>query len=241
MRFNSDRKSDLIKSYQKEADKLNDKKDFEIADLEKSRLLFQKASILKKEPIPINVNVIAILSGISFDIKTLTRIDVIIKQIEKLLKDEIFYFVKPENLGVEIAILKWPDNDFNKELVKNAITILKNKKILPFSLNIFGIQVHTDGCIILRGLDERNQIYNLREELLHSCNGIPKKQSNWSHIPLGRILSPIGVDKMKELKQLISKINLELNFNINIDKIHLVRETQWYMEKKLYILTKELK
>ena len=46
---------------------------------------------------------------------------------------------------------------------------------------------------------------------------------------------------MKELKQLINKINLELNFNINIDKIHLVRETQWYMEKKAYILTKELK
>ena len=80
-----------------------------------------------------------------------------------------------------------------------------------------------------------------RKNLLENLDNIPNKQSNWSHIPLGRILEPIGVKNMSKFKTLITEINSELNHDILIDSVHIVHERKWYMEKKDYLYTKKLK
>jgi len=238
--FNEKHKLNLLKSYQEVGQLIDERKDFLKEELESSRLLFNKNSLENKKPIPIKVDVYAILSGISFDKKTTQKITSIINSIREILEGEDFYFVKSKNLGIEFAILKWPTDEVNHKLIKETESFLNKIKIPEFNLNILGIQSHTDGCIILKGVDHGREIFNLRKELKKKLHNLPIKQSNWAHIPLGRILSPIGKEKMVALKDKIHKLNLELNFNILIDKVHLVHETQWYMEDKRYILTKKL-
>ena len=230
--FNEKHKLSLLKSYHEVSKLMDERKDFLIEELESSRLLFKKNSFLNKKPITVKVDVYAILSGISFDEKTTQKIISIINSIKKILEGEDFYFVKPENLGIEYAILKWPKDEVNHELINETESFLNQIEIPRFNLNIIGIQLHTDGCVILKGVDHEREIFNFRKKLKSYLNNLPKKQSNWAHIPLGRILSPIGQEKMIALKDKIYKLNLELNFNIPIDKVHFVQEKQWYMVDK---------
>ena len=230
----------LKSSYLKVGKKIIEKKDFDIVDLEKSRRLFTAESLINRRPVPINVEVYAVLSGISFNANFLALMKVIHEKLHTVLEDALYYFVKPENLGVEFAVLKWPDDDYDESVVVSAIKVLESSKIKTFIHKIFGIQLHTDGTILFKGIDQNCTILNLRERLVNQISGIPKRQSEWAHIPLGRILSPIGKNKMKELKQVIEEIDNEIMFDIIVDAIHLVHEKQWYMEQKNYIYTKRL-
>ena len=95
---------------------------------------------------------------------------------------------KKREFRVEYAVLKWPDDPLNSSTVAQAENILQNYDSNKFILKIFGIQVHADGCIVLKGVDERREIFNLRKKIVNTINEIPKKQSNWAHIPLGENL-----------------------------------------------------
>ena len=230
----------LKNSYQKVSNKVIDQNDFKICDLEISRSFFKKKSLLNLEPEPIDVDVYAVLSGISFENNFLNFIEIILEKINLILIGHCYYLVKKENLGVEYAVIKWPDQTLNKKVLKESRKIIENSEIAPFFLKVFGIQLHPDGCIILKCVDERKEIFNLREKLINNVKGIPKKQSSWAHIPLGRILSPVGSETMKKLKRLITEIDNDINHNLLINSVHIVHEQQWYMEKKDYLFTKNL-
>ena len=57
----------LKKSYEKVGNEINNHDDFFNGDLLNSRKFFSKKSLQERKPIPIDVNVFAILSGISFE------------------------------------------------------------------------------------------------------------------------------------------------------------------------------
>lgn len=229
----------LKESYELVGSKINDKKDFDPANLKHSISLFENST--HNKPVPIEVDVYAILSGISFDENFLNYVSKIQKKIKKTLGNKRSYFVEPSNLGVEYAVLKWPDDVLHDNVLEDAKRILNEIEYTSFFLNVFGIQVHEDGCIILKCVDEDKLIFKLRDLLKLGIKNIPEKQSSWAHIPLGRILSPIGRDRMKELKHVISIIDNELNYNILINCVHLVHETKWYMEQKKYLVSKKFK
>lgn len=231
----------LEKSYQLVGSKINDIKDFNPDDLKGSRSLFNTKQANQKIFNPISVNVFAVLSGISFSEEFLQLIEKIQSNIKNIILDKDFYFVEPKNLGVEFAILKWPDDTLPTNSIEEATSILQDLNLKSFLLNIFGIQIHIDGCIILKCYDEDRSLFVVREKLLSGIKDIPSKQSNWAHIPLGRVLEPIGQSKMAQLKRLIQEIDVELDYKLLIDSIHLVHEKQWYMKDKDYIFTKELK
>ena len=213
--------------------------DFKKENLKSSRSLFLKDSILRKKPIPIDVDLYAILSGISFRKKDLEFLENIRNKIENILKEETFFLVKPKNMGVEYSILKWPEDKLDIEVLNRAKQVLQDWKEKPFFLTIFGIQLHLDGCIILKGIDTKNEIKDFRSMLKSKIKKIPDRQSEWTHIPLGRILAPIGKEKMKILKNFFHDLDKNLNYDLLIKEVHLVREKQWYMEKKTYLLTKK--
>ena len=231
----------LSLSYNEVGSKINQLSDFNIKDLEQSRSFFTRKSLSKKIPSPIDVDVYAILSGISFAKNFLDFIGDLYKDLSYILNGSCHYLVKKENLGVEYAVLKWPDDPLNSSTVAQAENILQNYDSNKFTLKIFGIQVHADGCIVLKGVDERREIFNLRKKIVNTINEIPKKQSNWAHIPLGRILEPIGADKMERLKRLIGESNNKLDYDLIIDKVHLVHEKKWYMEDKEYLCSINLR
>lgn len=240
MNLNEKHFKKLSSSYNIVGSKIKNLSDFRKNDLEQSRSFFTSSSLLNNSPDPIEVDVYAILSGISFPPSFLDFIENIYEDLSDILGKSCHYLVNKENLGVEYAVLKWPNDHQNLSIVSQATDILKHYQLNPFNLKIFGIQVHTDGCIVLKGVDEGQEIFALRKKIVDSIKEIPKKQSSWAHIPLGRILEPLGVKKMMALKSLISETNIKLDYDLIIDKIHLVHEKKWYMEKKEYIFSKLL-
>lgn len=231
----------LSESYDSVGNIVNEREDFKRSELKSSVAFFEKDSLELNNPIPRNVDVFAILSGISFEKSFLRLVEKIYSRLRKILENKIFYMVQPENLGVEYAILKWPSDTMDPTILDKSIELLREYKTSQFYLNVFGIQLHTDGCIILKCIDEKRTIFNIRKSLVENLENIPNKQSNWSHIPIGRVLAPIGADNMSKLKILIAEINNELNYDILIDSVHIVHERKWYMENKDYLYTKKLK
>lgn len=227
----------LNQSYKKVSNLSSNLEDFDQKNLIASQELFKKGS---KGPSPIEVEVFAILSGISFEENFIKSITPVIESIRKILYLKDFYLVKPENLGVEYAVLKWPEDDLDAQLLKQAKEAIASSDLSKFKLKVYGMQLHVDGCIILKCIDENQSIFKFRDYLKENTDNLPIKQSNWVHIPLGRILSPIGEEAMSKLKKFILNCENTLNYDIEIDALHLVHEKKWYMEKKDYLLTKSL-
>jgi hypothetical protein len=239
--FDKDHFSYLKDSYLEAGYKINDRDDFTLTELKSSLSLFHQESPLEFMARPIDVDVFAVLAGISFENTFLSLIDSIHIRLLEIIKGNRFYLVEPKNLGVEYAVLKWPKDKHDPKIIDQALNILEEFNGTAFYLKVFGIQVHTDGCIILKCVDERKSIFKLRQTFMSCVENIPKKQSNWVHIPLGRILSPIGKSVMDDLKALVTEIDNELDYDIFIEHIHVVHEKIWYMEKKSYLSTKKLK
>lgn len=233
--------ADLLESYESVGSLIQQRTDLKKEDLASSRSFFLDESLAKKNPVPAEVDVFAILSGISFYEESQLYIKSIIHDLEKLLDDETFYFVQPKNLGVEYAVIKWPEDSFSEDLIERTLNFLDRWDGNSFHLRIEGIQIHLDGCIVLRGIDLGSEIFKFRKKLFSEINGLPLKQSNWAHVPLGRILAPVGQDKMTQIKKTTQELNKKMKHEILIDKIHLVNEKRWYMEEKNYLLTKTLK
>ena len=74
---------------------------------------------------------------------------------------------KREFRAVEYAVLKWPDDPLNSSTVAQAENILQNYDSNKFTLKIFGIQVHADGCIVLKGVDEKRNIQSEKKDCKH--------------------------------------------------------------------------
>jgi hypothetical protein len=80
----------------------------------------------------------------------------------------------------------------------------------------------------------------IREFLKEKLTNIPQKQSEWCHIPLGRILEPVSTEIFKKLREIYYSEDDFCSFEVPIKEFHIVHETQWYMEDKNIIETFEL-
>ena len=114
--------------------------------------------------------------------------------------------------------------------------------IAPFLFSVFGIQINPDGCVVAKGYDEGAAIFRVREELKASLSFFPKRQSGWAHIPLGRILEPVGEEKFSKLKFLIGEIGQKFIFEHTLTSASLFMKRVGIWKKKLsywkLILTK---
>ena len=65
-----------------------------------------------------------------------------------------------------------------------------------------GVDVIVTGGIA-KGYDEKGMIFKIRKHLQNNLRFLPKKQSGWAHIPIDRILEPIGSKKFTILCQIL--------------------------------------
>ena len=225
----------LTKSYDKVSNNFFLKDDFMENDLKNSINLFTDESLNKKKPRPKRLNVYALLSGISFDCALKEKLFKIQNTIRTIIPSNLAYFVDPDNLGLEHCVFKWPDEkwDIYKENSIKKLLDLYNFK--TFNLEIIGIQIHSDGCIIAKGYDPSLEMTQIRNFFKKNLNFLPIKQSEWSHIPLGRILEPIGKEKYKILKGFVKANNKKIISSYKIENYKFVYEKRWYMEEKKII------
>lgn len=223
--------SSLNESYDRVGQETWKNKDFNSSSLEVSRSLFTEDSLIKRNPKPKNLEVYALLSGLPFDGGFSRELVKVQKEIDQVLDGSLRYWVLQDNLGLEYCVFKWPEYDWNKEwegqIYNNIPRINK-----PFRFVVFGIQINPDGCIIAKGFDEGEAIFKLRKKIKDRLDFLPDRQSSWAHIPLGRILEPIGEYKFSKLAKLCKELSSVYIASCEIKTLKFVHETQWYMEKK---------
>jgi hypothetical protein len=226
----------LEKSYKKVGELTWLNNDFTNSSLQVSRGFFTDESLLLGSPIPKELDVYALLSGISFPAECSDKLANIQQSIDSIIGDSLHYWVKPLNFGMEYCVFKWPEDSWNDSWLPIIEKELNSLDTIPFYLNIHGIQINADGCVVAKGYDETGMIFKIREQLKANLEFLPRKQSNWAHIPIGRILEPIGSSKFLKLKAFIDKLNNTSISSVKIDSAKFVHETRWYMEERLTML-----
>ncbi len=211
-------------------------KDFLLDNLLSSRKLFTDKSLKIRSPRPKNLEVYALLSGLPFDGAFTNSLISVQSKISEILKDSLHYWVKPVNFGVEHCVFKWPDqkwdNSWNSIINQNLLSLNRGQS---FKYYVYGIQINPDGCVVAKGYDEGEVIFKNRDRLKSNLNFLPDRQSGWAHIPLGRILEPVGSLKFIELKNLIDRISESMIASTQLHSIKFVHEKRWYMEERTII------
>jgi hypothetical protein len=228
----------LSESYDRVGQETWEGKDFNRSSLEVSRDLFTEDSLIKRNPRPKNLEVYALLSGLPFEGNFSKELVKVQKEIDRVLSGSLRYWVLEENLGLEYCVFKWPEGSWNKdwesEIYSNLPKIEKTFKFV-----IFGIQINPDGGLVAKGFDEDGEIFKFRNRIKEKLGFLPKRQSSWAHVPLGRILEPLGEDKFSKLAKLCKELSSVYITSCRIGSVKFIHEKQWYMEER--VLLKEYK
>ena len=209
--------------------------DFLESNLEVSRKLFTPESLNNRRPRPEKLEVYALLSGLSFEVNFTEKLVEVQRQISEILDDFLHYWVEPANFGVEYCVFKWPTDTWNEKWIETIKDVLASIGQASFHFNIGGVQINPDGCVVAKGFDEGAAIFQIRNQMKEKIPFLPAKQSGWAHVPLGRILEPIGAERFEKLAELINGFSDSPIATTEIKSLKFVHETRWYMEQK-YIL-----
>lgn len=211
--------------------------DFIQSNLDLSRNLFTAESLALRKPIPKSLEVYALLSGLPFSNAFCSKLVSIQQDISEIINNKLHYWVKPQNFGVEYCVFKWPNDKWDESwypIIMNELSLLDDTS---FQFFIQGIQVNPDGCVIARGYDKDGIIFNIRKLLKKNISFLAEKQSAWSHVPLGRILEPIGSKEFGDLKLFVEELYNVIIALEEINTVKFVHETRWYMEEKSILST----
>lgn len=230
--YSSNTNEELNKAYDLVGNLTWVRTDFEYDNLKTSRALFYEDSLKTDSPTPKKLEVFALLSGISFGKKFRDELNKIQLEISRLLGSSMHYLVKPKNLGVEYCVFKWPEDQWDNTKIPIIIDMIENISIVPFQFVVRGIQINPDGCIVAKGFSEHNSVFRIRSHCRANIEFLPKRQSGWAHVPLGRVLEPLGLEKFRRLKSLTQKYHDIEICSETINSLKLVHEKQWYMEDK---------
>ena len=202
-------------------------------NLEHSNSFFE---LKKKVIIPKRLEVLALLSGLPFSKILTNKILSTQKEIGEIIGKKKYYWVKKNNLGIEYCVFKWPEQKLNQTDFKKILKFISKLNIEKFNIFFDGCQLNPDGCIVVKGFDISNNIVNLRRLISKNINFLPKKQSKWFHIPIGRILQPVVKKKFLQLKKFFKRNNQGWKHYEKIKNIKLIHEYQWYMSDKKILL-----
>ena len=221
-------------NYDEVSSKTWNSKDLKKKNLKNSVSLFEYKN---KNIIPKRLEVIALLSGLPFSRKLTNKIISTQKKINLITRGIDQYWVKKNNLGLEYCVFKWPHDNVEKIKIQEISNFISKLNIPKFHVLFDGCQLNPDGCVVVRGYDVSKKIYYLRNLVKNNISNIPKKQSSWYHIPIGRILEPVGSDNFKKLKNFFYKNFEGWNHLEEIKNLKLIHEFQWYMETRKTLIS----
>lgn len=206
--------------------------DFRESNLESSRSLFTPESLVARRPRPKDLEVFALLSGLPFRRDFTEKLVDVQQRISALLGERLHYWVAPANLGVEYCVFKWPADSWKEErlgVIQDALASIRQPS---FRFSIGGVQINPDGCVVAKGFDQDAVLFRIREQVKLEIPFLSAKQSGWAHVPMGRILEPLGVQRFAKLAHLMRTMSDLPIATTEIDSMKLVHETRWYMEAK---------
>jgi len=223
---------ELINSYDLRFNEVCCKKFLTTKDISSSQKFFEEDSLIKKNPMPKKLDVYCLVSGLPFDGKFINHIKKIQLNLKSILSSSNYYLVEPENLAVEYIVLKWPENKLEEKIIAQTINELKNIKEKRFKLKSYGFQFHSDGAIIMRCIDQDQMLQKIRSKFISAINNLPQKQSNWCHVPIGRILDSIDNDTFRQLLEFSKQTQSNMREETLIEDIKLIHEHRWYQTNR---------
>jgi hypothetical protein len=224
--------SSLKEDYQAVGDRTWLDRDFSDANLDRSRELFTPESLTARDPRPKQLEVFALLSGLPFRAEFTDKLVEVQGAISAILGERLHYWVAPANLGVEYCVFKWPTGTWDAAWRDAVNAVLASIREPSFRFDIGGVQVNPDGCVVARGFDEGSVLFRIRAHMRANISFLPPKQSGWAHVPLGRILEPLGVERFANLARLVATLSDKLIASTEIQSLKFIHETRWYMEEK---------
>jgi hypothetical protein len=202
--------------------------DFQLADLSASLNLFEWEDFTRTSIEPKHFEVYALVSGLPFSLEFQNYIVRIQNEIDGLIGDAVRYWVEPANLGIEYCVFKWPNDPVLSTIVDNVNASLDGLTFQSYDLSFNGIQINKDGCIILKGFSE--DVLRIRADVKARYPGLPSRQSNWAHVPIGRLLQPVGSTVFSKLKKYVRYSQDQHSITEYVSNVKFVHETQWYMK-----------
>jgi hypothetical protein len=230
-----DHVAELRRSYEDVGNRTWLTPDFLEVNLETSRELYTPESLIARQPRPKQLDVVALVGGLPFDADFANQLLEVQLTISRLLGDRLHYWVARGNLGVEYCVFKWPAGPWKDEWLVEIRDVLTAIRQPAFTLDIRGVQINPDGCVVAKGFDEGSGLFQIRERLKADVHFLPRRQSGWAHVPLGRILEPLGASTFGRLAELVSTIDNRPIASTTIRSMKLVHETRWYMEEKIIL------
>lgn len=153
-----------------------------------------------------------------------------------LLGNPISYGVKPRNRHIEIFLFQRPEELFLQEQIQAGIksSLSMSRGLPPFKISFRYPFIAPDGTIVVPGFEDAGVIEGFRSKLREKLSVYPKKQSQWLHISLGRILEPLDEVRMAPLLH-----HMESNWGKVIGEVT-VNTLLWTWEKQWYMVDKEI-
>ena len=202
-------------------------------DIASSAVLFKPESIKSGNPVPKRLDVYCIVAGLPLPEAITNYLQSIKLTISSILGDIPHYLVEDGNHGIELAVLKWPNETLQSNLVQDCVGFFDRHPFAVITCETYGIQVHSDGCIILKSVDKEGGFRALRKSLLAEVGSMPSRQSSWVHIPIGRILGPVPSEVLEQLKCFCDQTSLQENLRFKISEFKLIHERQWYQVDRI--------
>ena len=225
----------LRSDYKAVGDRTWSDRDFSEENLARSRDLFTPESLAARKPRPKRLEVFALLSGLPFGVEFTDKLVEVQRTISAVLGERLHYWVVPANLGVEYCVFKWPSDQWDTSWNGVVNEQLASVRELAFRFDIGGVQINPDGCVVAQGFDEGSALFRIRARIRANIAFLPQKQSGWAHVPLGRILEPLGAERFAKLARLVATLSDQPIASTQIQSLKFVHETRWYMEEKTVV------
>jgi hypothetical protein len=198
-------------------------------DVAASRFFFD---LHKEQPIPKRFDTYALLCGLPFSQSVQSALESCWQQCLSVLYHPLAYGVSPANRHTEIFLFQRPEEMFSREQVQAGIqaSLLVARETRPFRIVFRHPFLTPDGTIVAPGFDEpAGTVDALRARLQQTVTACPKKQSQWLHVSLGRILEPIAEKRLRPLLDRMQSLWGELIDEAVVGEFLWIWEKQWYM------------
>ena len=151
------KEEDLINSYNIRFESFLKLSNLSEENISYSRKYFKQNSLVIRDPIPLNLDVYCVVAGLPFEINFINFLKNLKKNLSNILGNSLHYLVKDSCHAVELLVTKWPNDLLKDNINKEIVDYFKKKPFSPINIKTAGIQVHDDGCIILRCIDENSK------------------------------------------------------------------------------------
>ena len=213
-------------------------------DVSGSKFFFELNSdetpkIANGSPIPRRFNTYALVCCLPFPEYFQKMFEDYWKKFITLLGNPISYGVKPQYRHVEIFLFQRPEEVFSQEQIQAGIkySLSVGRELPPFKISFHYPFITPDGTIVVPGFEDAGAVEEVRLKLRGTLPAYPKKQSQWFHTSLGRILEPLDEIKMAPLLRHMESNWGETIGEVTVNTLLWTWEKQWYMEDKEILAT----